>query len=204
MRALACGLLLAALTVGCDDSQEDKTPPPPPPTPEERFAMIVGALEEQLEDSSFGTAEAIADYNSPPGTPITDATVKVEHELTPPEGDDGVYRAQLCIITDATVTITLPTPSQEEKDAAKDQRADANHSNPDIAGMPSIDALKVPSIEGLNGRVGSSSVHEIDPGVTQRCFDLEFRDNRWVLLTELDRENEPFNALAIEYALKKQ
>ena len=199
--------VLVGLLVGCDPAREPAAPPATPPTAEERFERIVGALEEKINDSSFGTADAMGDYNAPLGTPITNAKVEIKHTLTPPDGEGGVHRAQLCLITKAKVTVTLPpkTDGEDEGDdkptSQRKQRADEE---PLGEGLPSREALIVPSREEAANRLGSSGVHEIDPGVAQRCFDLEFRDGRWVLVSEVDKENEPFNALAIEYALKKQ
>ena len=195
---------LAGVLIGCTPAPKP-TAPPPPPTPEERFDRIVGALEEKLNDSAFGTADAVTDYNAPAGTPITDAKVEIKHTLTPPTGEGGVHHAQLCLITKAKVTVTLPTKSDEddEKEESSPRRNPADEKRLG-EGLPSMDSLIVPSREEAANRLGSSGVHEIDPGVTQRCFELEFRDGKWVLVSEVDQENEPFNALAIEYALKKQ
>jgi hypothetical protein len=195
-------VILTGWFVGCAPSAEPEAPPPPP-TAEERFERIVGALEEKLNDSAFGAAGAATEYDAPLGTPITDAKVKVKHTLTPPSGDAGVPRAQLCLITDAKVTVTLPPKSVD--DAEETSRRKRKSNDEELGeGLPSIESLVVPSREEAASRLGGSGIHEIDPGVTQSCFDLEYRDGQWVLLSELDQENEPFNALAIEYALKKQ
>jgi hypothetical protein len=197
--------ILVGSLIGCGPASEPVAPPPPPPTPEERFDRIVGALEDKLNDSAFGTADAVSDYNAPAGTPITAAKVEVKHTLTPPDGEGGVHHAQLCFITKAKVTVTLPTKSDEEDDEEKpSSRRTSPEKEPLGEGLPDMDSLIVPSREEAASRLGSSGVHEIDPGVTQRCFELEFREGQWVLVSEVDKENEPFNALAIEYALKKQ
>ena len=196
--------LLVGSLVGCDRASETVEPPPAPPTPEERFERIIGALEEKLNDSAFGTADAITDYNAPAGTPITDAKVEVKHTLTPPEGEGGVHHAQLCLITKAKVTVTLPTKSDDEEDDEPAPRRKKANDAPLGEGLPSMESLIVPSREEAASRLGTSGVHEIDPGDSERCFELEYREGQWVLVSEVDKENEPFNALAIEYALKKQ
>lgn len=196
---------LVGSLIGCGPASEPVAPPPPPPSPEERFDRIVGALEEKLNDSAFGTADAVSDYNAPAGTPITAAKVEVKHTLTPPEGEGGVHHAQLCFITKAKVTVTLPTRSDEDdEDEKPTSRRKSPEKEPVVEGLPDMDSLIVPSREEAASRLGSSGVHEIDPGVTQQCFEFEYRDGKWVLVSEVDEENEPFNALAIEYALKKQ
>ncbi len=201
---LLVGSLFVGSLIGCGPTSEPVTPPPPPPSPEERFDRIVGALEDKLNDSAFGTADAVSDYNAPAGTPITAAKVEVKHTLTPPDGEGGVHHAQLCFITKAKVTVTLPTKSDEEDDEEPAPRRRKGEEESLVEGLPSMDSLIVPSREEAASRLGSSGVHEIDPGDIERCFELEFREGQWVLVSEVDRENEPFNALAIEYALKKQ
>jgi hypothetical protein len=203
LRSFRVGALLVGSLIGCGPTTEPVAPPPPP-SPEERFDRIVGALEEKLNDSAFGTADAVSDYNAPAGTPITAAKVEVKHTLTPPDGEGGVHHAQLCLITKAKVTVTLPTKSDEEDEEKPTSRRKSGDKEPLGEGLPAMDSLIVPSREEAASRLGSSGVHEIDPGDTERCFELEFREGQWVLVSEVDKENEPFNALAIEYALKKQ
>ncbi len=199
----AAGLvILAGSFAGCSPPPEPEAPPPPP-TPEERFEQIVNALEEKLNDSAFGSAGAAAEYGAPLGTPITDAKIKVKHTLTPLTAADDVPHAQLCLITEAKVTVTLPPSSKDgdEESGGRKKKAD----DKDLGdGLPSMESLVVPSRDAAASRLGGSGIHEIDPGVSQRCFDLEYRDGKWVLVSEVDEDDEPFNALAIEYALKKQ
>lgn len=196
-------VMIVGALVGCGPSPEPVKPAPATPTPQERFDRLVSALEEKLGDSALGSGDVFAAYNAPLGTPITDAKVKVKHSLTPSGGEGGAPHAQLCLITEAKVRVTLPPKSGDDDD--EDESSSKKKENKSLGeGLPSRESLVVPTREEAASRLGGSGVHEIDPGVTQRCFELEYRDGQWVLLTELDKENEPFNALAIEYALKKQ
>lgn len=203
---LAAALPLLLVCSGCETSSSDGlAEAPAPPTAEERFDRIVTILEDRIEGGSLGTAEAVADYNAPPGTPVTNATVRVDHELTPPSDDNDIHRGNVCLTTNSRVTIVLPTPTEEERDATSAKRSsELAELESELDGVVDLDSLVTPSTDGLASRLGSSPIHEIEPGETQRCYEFEFRDGKWVLLTELDRENEPFYAIAIEYALRKQ
>jgi hypothetical protein len=108
------------------------------------------------------------------------------------------------LITKAKVIVTLPARSDDDDEEKPTSRRKRKDEEPLGEGLPAMESLIVPSREEAANRLGSSGVHEIDPGVSQRCFELEHRDGKWVLVSEVDEENEPFNALAIEYALKKQ
>ena len=59
--------MLAAFLLGCESKSMPIEPPPAPPTPEERFEKIVSALEDQLNDAAFGTAEFLRAWSAQPG-----------------------------------------------------------------------------------------------------------------------------------------
>lgn len=199
-------LLMAVALVGCEEKTAAPAPPPPPPTPEERFERIVSTLEDRLENTSLSGASVVADYNAPLGTPIAQAKVRVDHELKKPASPDEPYRGVICLSTpDSKVTVVLPEPSEEEKAEAAAKKASKRAQLQDeIEGSPELEALVVPTTDDLAGRMNTSPIHEIKATDTKSCFELEYHDGRWVLVTELDEENEPFYAFAIEYAMGKQ
>ncbi|MEO0528966.1 MAG: hypothetical protein AAF266_00165 [Planctomycetota bacterium] len=205
-KLLIGGVLCLPLLAGCESSStSDIADAPAPPTAEERFGRIVRILEDRIEGGSLGVADVVSEYEAPVGTPVTDATIRVDHELIPPASDDEPYRGEVCLTSTSKVTVVLPTPTEEEREAATKKRsAEVAQLESELEGVVDLDSLVVPDTDGLAGRLGSSPIHEISPGETQRCYEFEFRDGKWVLLTELDRENEPFYAIAIEYALRKQ
>ena len=200
-------LCAAAWSVGCDSSPAvDRQPqaPPPPPTAEERFTTIVESLKRRVENRSLTASDTIGAYNGKPGTPITDATVRVSHELLPESDDGEPRRAVVCFETKSKVTVVLPQADESEKAGAERRRSrEIDEMQEDLAGVADLDSLVVPSTKGLTSPL-NSPVHELDQGEESRCFEMEFRDGRWELLTELDRENEPFYSLQIEFALKRQ
>lgn len=199
-RLIACLALPIALA-GCS-TPAPPAPPTPPPTAEERFETIVQTLKQKIEDEPIVGG---ATLDSPPGTPIADSRVRVSHELTPPASEGEPPRGVVCLTTRSTVTVVLPPPSEEDqkRDQAKTKSRVAELEG-DIEGVGDLEALVVPTTDGLKSRLSKSPIHEIKPDETKSCYEFEFRDGRWELLTELDEENEPFYALAIEFALKTQ
>ncbi len=199
-RSTVC-LFAPIVLLGCS-SPTPPAPPMAPPTAEERFDTIVQTLKRRIENEPMVGG---AGLDSPPGTPIADSTARVSHELTPPAGEGEPYRAVVHLTTTSKVTVVLPPPSEEDqkKDQAK-TNAQVAELKSDLEGVGDLDALVVPTTEGLNSRFSKSPIHEITPEESRSSYELEFRNGRWELLTELDEENEPFYALAIEFALKTQ
>lgn len=195
-------LVLVVLLAGCDQAETKRSATvDPPPTPEERFESIVKTLRRQLESDDLSVGVAGGDYNAEPGVPVTNATVRVTQELIPPAAEGQPYRGVICLRTKSKVTVVLPQPTEEEaeKDKAK-RKAQRDELESELEGVADLDMLVAPKAD----RFSSSPIHEIEPDETESCYDLEYREGRWVLLSELDEENEPFYAIAIEYAMKRQ
>ncbi|QDT67157.1 hypothetical protein MalM25_00540 [Planctomycetes bacterium MalM25] len=191
--------VLLALS-GCTEPARPPAPPKAPPTAEESFAKIVGTLTQRIENEPLVSGGQL---DAPPGTPVADARVYVSHELAPAvEGEPR--RGSICFSTKAKVTVVLPPPNEEDQkqDRAKTE-SEVAELQAELEGVADIDSLVVPTTEGLNSRLGKSPIHEITPD-DESCYELEHRDGRWELLTELDKENEPFFALEMEFAIKKQ
>lgn len=195
--------LLAVVALGCKETSTPGTSAQavPIPTPEERFESIVETLKLKVENGDLNAMNAVADFNAPVGTPVTDAKVRVSHELTPPSAEGEPYRGVVSLTTKSTVTVVLPQPTDEESEAADAKRkARREELESNLEGVPDLDMLVAPSAN----RVTTTPIHEISPDESTSSFELEYRDGLWHLISELDRENEPFYAVAIEYALKRQ
>lgn len=195
--------LLAVVALGCEETlaPDAAAQADPLPTPEERFESIVSTLKRQVENGDLNAMNAVADYNTPAGMPVTEAKVRVSHELTPPTAEGEPYRGVVLLTTKSTVTIVLPRPTEDETDAADAKRkARREELEASLEGVPDLDMLVAPS----SNRVTTTPIHEISPDESTSRFEMEYRDGLWHLVSELDPVNEPFYAVAIEYALKRQ
>lgn len=197
------GLVCLVMAIaGCDTpASKPAVVAEPPPTPEERFDSLVQTLKRQIENGALDGINAGRDYNAPAGTPVTKARVRITHELTPPVTDGEPYRGVVCFVTKSKVTVVLAQPTEEESaEADAKRKAKRAELETDLEGVPDLDMLVAPSAN----RLAASPIHEIEPDETNSCFEFEYRDGLWRLVSELDRDNEPFYAIAIEFALKRQ
>lgn len=200
---LGAALLLGTASLvacGCDSPQAEEKPAPvvKQETPEELLGLIVESLKRRVEDSSLRDASALDSFGAAPGTPMTDATITVSHEYLPPAGDNEPHRAKLVFATKSTVTMILPGKEQEEEAVASEGDLVLEE---EIEGVPPLESLVVPSVT-KNRSTGPSEQRLSNE--EESVYELEFRGDKWELVTEIDREAEPFNALAIEYALNRQ
>lgn len=200
---LAIALPLAMLA-GCGQpADENLAPPPSPPTPAERFEMLVTALKDYVGDRSSQQRVAEA-YAADPTGPIANADFRVEETYFPPEGD-APHTATICFITKSSVLVTLPqSDKQDRQDVSTDREEQLKELGEGLEGVADLDSLIVPSPDKLGARIGASPTVEIENDETRTCYGLEFRDGKWEAVTELDRREEPFYALAVEYALLRQ
>ncbi|MEN0110022.1 MAG: hypothetical protein AAF805_04800 [Planctomycetota bacterium] len=200
----ACLLLGLTASVGCGDpSEEALAPPPPPPTPAERFESLVAALKDYVGDQS-SQARVAQQYAADPSGPVASGEFLVEESYQPPEGK-GPHIATLCFTTKSSVTVTLPPPSGAGREDANDQRSEQlKELGEGLEGVADLDSLIVPSPETLGARLGASPTVAIENDETRTCYELEYRDGKWEAVTELDRIEQPFYTLAVEYALLRQ
>lgn len=194
---------LPAWLVGCSEPETEKPSKPAISlSPEERFEAFLSTLRRQIEDDSMGSFQASNEFNAPVGTPVTNAKIEVESELIKPEGEAESYRARVCLINNSKVTVVLPGPSEEEVAEAKaEQEKEIEQLEQELEGVGELDSLLTPPKLASSG---GTTIHEIKSEEDTNCYELEFREGRWELISELDRENKPFYASVIEYSLKRQ
>lgn len=198
-------VLLLVFAGGCGGPAEEPLAPPPPRSAAERFESLMKALRDYVGDQA-SQARVAGDYAADPMGPVANADFTVEEEYRPPaDGAEGPHLATVCFITRSSVTVTLPpTEPAERKDISEERSKQLEELGEGLEGIADLDSLIVPSPEALGERIGASPTVEIENDETRTCYELEFRDGKWVALTELDRTEQPFYALAVEYALRRQ
>lgn len=198
--------LVGVLASGCGGPAEELlAPPPPPPTPQERFDSLMTALRDYVGDQPSQVREA-QDYAADPKGPVAVADFRVEESYEPPaDGEEGPHVATVCFITKSSVTVTLPPSEREERASVRQDRDEQlKELGEGLEGVADLDSLIVPSPEALGDRIGATPTVEIENDDTRTCYELEYRDGKWEAVTELDRVEDPFYALAVEYALLRQ
>ena len=187
------------LVLGCGGERPAERPAVAPPTPEERFENLVAALKRQydvpLPAAPFVPSVPVTE----PGVPVISTRTKnIEHKLIEPTEEGSSYKGIVTIATQSTTTTLLPI--EEKKEEKQENEASSE-------GVASVDS------DGLGGlirtgndpvtRLGTSPLKTVETE-NIRTLEFEFREGAWILLTEIDEENEPFTATAVEYALKRQ
>lgn len=186
----------ALLSVGCQQEQ----PPAvvaeaPEPTPEERFNALVEAIKHQ-HDTQSNDAAFDEEGKIDPATPITSSRASIEHLYLATGGAEGRPKGVVTIHTQASATVLLPLsdPDEDEPEPLGDSAAATSEAEgPDLA-LAKEDALKRLRISPIQ-TVETEHVREIV---------FEYVEGKWELITKLDKENEPFTAMAVEYALLRQ
>ena len=149
----------------------------------------------QLNNDEIRGGTALMTRGDDPNGPVAQWKTSVTHQVLPPTADGAPRRAKLRITTTSTVTMVLPRKSkdddeQEEEDAESSERANESQND-----------QRTPNKPGL--MVADSPIKKL-PSEQVSDYEFEFRDGRWVLLTEIDREKEPFTAVTMDYALNRQ
>lgn len=197
LRSAAGFVVTLAVIAGCDGvGSVDSPAPPPPPTPAERFERFLTTLKRKVQDPSLRASSAAADYGAEPGTPVTDWATTIEHDYQPSTGDQPP-RAAVTLVTKSTVTMVLPKRESESDSDGKGRSRDSGKSD----GAGELGAIVSPAPSP--SRLPASSIQTL-PNEQKTRLELEYRGDAWVLLTELDRIDQPFTAAAVEYALRRQ
>lgn len=182
-----------ATAVGCAKQNEPAEVVEVPATPEGRFEDLVVAIKRQfsIAPNSTSTSSGAVD----PGTPVVSSSTKIDHEFIAPEGEGASPKGVVTIHSQYSTTVVLPITEKEEEgtDAAAKEAATDPERLADLS-LAKDDPLR---------RLGASPIQTIESETVTK-IEFEFRDGEWVLVSEIDEQNEPFTASAVRYALRQQ
>lgn len=211
-RPFSCVLLVFAAVVcavcgGCDEQETSVGKPNGSlASPEESFEEIVNVLEEGLElpggqasgfvTSSSGASSRFQVHNT------------VDSKFIPPAGANEPYRGEITVTTHSIYSLRKLDDDDDEDDrkqpGAKRNSALLEESAEAGAGFSSFDeSLVTESKDNKSGRGEIDSVHRRADKI-ERKFELVFENNRWVLLTKVDKENDTAIEKAFSRALSMQ
>jgi hypothetical protein len=207
------GVVSAIGFFGCDQKATPVVQPAAPrvsadPTPEEKFDYIVETFRRGVEDPNIffrvareGGHSMLAGQNA------------VTHELIKPAKEGEPYRGIITVTSESRYSIERSSDRAEEK-ARQEQAPNQNSESPlgDLNPSDGIDILDSdlagqPSASGPSSRpnaVTSDSTVARRRDQSDRKYELEYHEGRWVLLTKLDPETEQGIQHAFDHALKTQ
>jgi hypothetical protein len=208
-----CGIVSAVGFSGCEQKAPRAVQPASPrvsanPTPEEKFDFIVETFRRGVEDPNIffrvpreGGHSMLAGQNA------------VSHELIKPTKDGEPYRGIITVTSQSHYSIERSSDRAEE--SARQEHArnqDSQSTLDDLNPSDGIDILDSdlagqPSASGPTSRPNqatSESTVARRKDESDRKYELEYREGRWVLLTKLDPETEQGIQYAFDHALKTQ
>lgn len=193
-------LIAIASCVGC--THDVQTTPAAksssaPPTPEESFETIFDTFRRRIEDTPVGFVVS----GSTSQTSMLGSN-KVSKELIPPTEEGGVYKAVITVMSESRYSITRTKESDDDSnDANQNKKSNDPLAETNAAGEPVDSQLPKPDL-GKN-RVPTSMLPTQDKQDTRK-YALEYKNGRWELMTELDKETEQSIQNAFKNALATQ
>lgn len=201
---------VCALFVACVGCKQQAAPVAQPvsgrATPEESFEEIVSVLKEGLElpggqASGFMTSSSSASSRF-------QVHNTVSSNLIPPSNADEPYRGEITVSTQSIYS--LRKSAEEEAEDAK-KKSSANRGSALLEesaesgpGFSSLDeSLVTESKDDKSGRPDIESVQRRADKI-DRKFELVYKNDRWELVTKIDKEQEAAIENAFERALRLQ
>lgn len=181
----------------------------PKPGPEVTFEMVMDTFRRRIEDSPIGFV--VSDAN---GRSTMSGSNKVSSKLIPPAKEGDPYRAEVTVESKSSYSILRTKDSGDEKQREKDADTksdsllkDADKANgvesfdPSVAGGPATSADSGGAAPAPHGGEGTVARR---PDVERRTYELIYKDGRWGLVTELNKETEQSVQNAFHSAFETQ
>lgn len=203
MSSAALALMISA---GCDKEQAPVAVPVSTPTsPAESFEELVTALKEGLE---LPGGQASGFYSATSGTSSRfQVHNTVSSELIPPAQSGDPYRGVITVTTQSVYS--LRKSAEEEQDKDEDNAANRGSSLLDESaesgtGFSSFDQGLV--TESPDNKVGRTDIDTVQRRADKvdRKFELVYKNDRWELVTAIDKETDASIENAFARALRLQ
>lgn len=203
-------LCALAVCLSCTHHEGGKgTAARPKPGPEETFQMVMDTFRRRIEDSPIGFVVSDAS-----GRSTMSGSNKVTYELIKPAKDGDPYKAEVTVESKSNYSILRTKEGGDEKQREKDGNGksdsllkDADKENgvesfdPSVAGAPGPNAEPGGAAAIPHGSEGTVARR---PDVERRTYELIFKDGRWGLVTELNKETEQSVQNAFRSAFETQ
>jgi hypothetical protein len=174
------------------------------PGPKESFQTIIDTFKRRMEDTPVGFVVT----NSNGRSSLTGQN-KVDYELIEPQTESDPYKAVIKVTSRSRYSVKLqnevPDESAREKNAKK---TDSLLPEKNAKGQTPIDPSlgKDAAADSKSAPPTTHTSEQVIPHEDneQRKYELLYRDGRWVLVTELNKETEQAVQNAFTTALKTQ
>ena len=175
------------------------------PTPEERFQLVFDTFRRGVETGAGGVPGGFIASDDDGHSRLT-VNNRVSHELTPPTGENEPYRASITVVSVATYSMARGLGDDEEPETKKSQQRSGSglSSTPASDSTSVLDPNLISASNGQSDRSDSNSnpVARRDD-TTERKFDLVYRNGRWSLTEESQKQLDPKTEQAIIKAFDK-
>jgi hypothetical protein len=194
---LTAAALISASNISCKEAPPKHATTKP--GPEESFSLIYDTFNRRMQDTPIGFAVA----NASGGRTTMIGKYTLEKELIPP-AEGQPYRAIITVTSESRYSIRQ---GQENADEADDEKASQKKKGEspatDDAGKDSLDPTAGVPAEGQKPVRPEEQVARREEA-EQRKYELVYRDGRWTLVTELNKETEQSIDNAFRSALATQ
>jgi hypothetical protein len=210
---LLCGMVSAVGLSGCEQKAPSAVRPASPrvsanPSPEEKFDFIVETFRRGVEDTNI-----FFRVPSEGGHSMLAGQNEVKHEIIKPTKEGEPYRGIITVVSESHYSIERSSDRGEEKTRQEQARnQDSQSALGDLNSSDGIDILdsdlagesSAGGSSSRSGQAASDSTVARRRDQSDRKYELEYHEGRWVLLTKLDPETEQGIQFAFDHALKTQ
>jgi hypothetical protein len=179
------------------------------PTAEESFKIILETFRQGIETGAGGVMPGLVTLEDGGGYTAVSLNNKVSHELFPPGKEGEPFRARITVATRSRLSMVRSGTGKNNRDedasTRDDSGGDALTTDPDSEILdPELVGSSGSARGSRRGLRGSSDIPiSRPPEEATNNYELEYRNGRWELVSEIDPQNKPVKN-AFEFALKTQ
>ncbi len=197
----------SAACVSCnrsDSTHKAVSAKPAKPAAEESFGYVMETFRRLMEDTPIGfvVSDGI-------GRSTLTGTNKVSYELIRPATPSDPYKAVVTVVSRSNYSIkrTKDNPQDEGRDKNSKDDAAAKTGDETKSEFISANPSSQPPTDAAKSAPGGAPSDEVvarRPNEEVRKYELLYKDGRWVLTTELNKETEQSIQNAFNSALAVQ
>lgn len=203
---LLCTALAVATSAGCGQEPVPvAVPVSAHDSPEESFEGIVAVLKEGLELPG-GQASGFVSSNSSASSRFQVHNT-VSSNFIPPAKEGEPYRGEITVTTQSIYSLRKSAEQKEDDDDEDSKRRTSllDESHDSGPGFSSVDQGLVSEAPD-SSKPGTSDIDSVQRRADkiERKFELIYKNNRWDLVTKIDKETEASIENAFQRALRLQ